>query len=75
MFEEQYRFYGKHADMVNELTNVFDEKTFIISVMRFPPTIAIVKQGTTLPTISWNKGICPLSEKLDVLHLKLHPTP
>ncbi len=27
MFEEQYRFYGKHADMVNELTNVFDEKT------------------------------------------------
>ncbi len=27
MFEEQYRFYGKHADMVNELTNVFDAKT------------------------------------------------
>lgn len=27
MFEEQYRFYGKHADMVNELTNVFDESS------------------------------------------------
>lgn len=26
MFEEQYRFYGKHADMVNELTNVFEDK-------------------------------------------------
>lgn len=25
MFEEQYRFYGKHADMVTQLTNVFDE--------------------------------------------------
>lgn len=27
MFEEQYRFYGKHADMVNELTYVFDESS------------------------------------------------
>lgn len=27
MFDEQYRFYGKHADMVNELTNIFEEKT------------------------------------------------
>lgn len=27
MFEDQYRFYGKHADMVKELKSVFDEKT------------------------------------------------
>lgn len=27
MFDKQYRFYGKHAKMVNELTGVFDEKS------------------------------------------------